>query len=54
MDAVKDLSSSLLYYDRKEDEELGKGEIEEAVASGEVTIDEMADCFKANLVQGLE
>lgn len=36
-----DMASKLLYYDRKEDEELPVGAIEEMVLSGEVTVDEL-------------
>ena len=43
-----------LYYDRKEDEDLPLGSIEEAVASGQVTVAEMVTQFRSALVQGLE
>lgn len=35
----------LLYYDRKEDEELEVGAIQEAVAEGEITTGEMVGVF---------
>ena len=44
-----DLASSFLYYDRKEDEDLPVGSIEEAIHNGEVTVDEIVEAFKANL-----
>lgn len=34
-----------IYYDRKEDEDLPRGEIEKAVAAGEVTKDEIVAAF---------
>lgn len=46
---VDDLLSSFLYYDRKECEELPRGEIEDAVAAGEITVDEMVAKFRAGL-----
>jgi len=39
IDTTKDLISDFLYYDRKEDETLTRGEIETAIASGVVTVD---------------
>ena len=43
---VSDLASDLLYYDRKEDEELGVGDIEKAIEDGVITVDEIVDKFK--------
>lgn len=42
---VKDLLAGLMYYDRKEDEELGVGEIEAAITNNEITAQEIADVF---------
>jgi hypothetical protein len=49
LDAVSDLAGQLMYYDRKEDEDLPMGAIEEAVSAGEITVDEIVDCFKRQL-----
>ena len=49
MDAVSDLVTGFMYYDRKEDEELPRGSIEEALEMGEVTIDEIVDKFRSVL-----
>ncbi len=38
-----DTASKLLYYDRKEDEDLPRGAIEEMVSKGEVTIAEIIE-----------
>lgn len=53
LNTIEDLCSDFLYYDRKEDDTLGKGEIEEAVKSGEITVDEIMSHFKKNLEQGI-
>ena len=43
----------LLYYDRKEDEDLPKGGIEEAIAAGEITVEEMIAIWSTELINGL-
>jgi hypothetical protein len=48
---VEDAATSLMFYDRKEDEDLPVGAIEEAVAAGEITVAEMVDCFRSCLEQ---
>ena len=53
LDVVGDLAGSLLYYDRKEDEDLGIGEIQEALSSGEINIDEIKRKFSDSLDSGL-
>lgn len=42
---VSDLAGNFMYYDRKEDEDLGKGEIEDAIAKGEITVQEIGEHF---------
>lgn len=44
--AIRDVAVDFLYHDRKEDEKLPPGSIHEAVAAGEITIDEMVSAFK--------
>lgn len=46
---VDDLVSSLLYYDRKEDEDCPCGQIEEALASDEISQEDMVIRFRAAL-----
>lgn len=46
---IEDLVSHFLYYDRKEDEELPRGAIEEAIEAGEISKDEIAALFAAEL-----
>lgn len=43
---IIDMVSNFLYYDRKEDEGLPVGEIEEAVRSGATSVEEIADKFR--------
>lgn len=46
LNTISDHVSNLMYYDRKEDEGLGLGEIENAIHSKEITIDEIVDKFR--------
>lgn len=46
---IGDLVADFLYYDRKDDEGLELGVIEQAVKSGEITIKEMTQTFKEAL-----
>ena len=50
---VKDLVGEFMYYDRKEDEDLPRGAIEEAVKNKEVSVDEIVELFKAELIKAL-
>jgi hypothetical protein len=49
LNKITDLCSRFLYYDRKEDEDLSMAQLNEAVKSGEITVDEMVDEFRKNL-----
>lgn len=51
---VTDLVSAFTYYDRKEDEKLPRGAIEDAIARGEITVDEIVEHFRARLVEDVE
>lgn len=51
---VEDLISDFLYYHRKEDEDLLVGDIEEAIESGVVTIEEIVEKFSSELKKHLE
>jgi hypothetical protein len=46
LESVEDLVNNLLYYDRKEDEELTKDDVENLLESGKITIEEVTDHFK--------
>ena len=54
IDTINDLVSDLLYYDRKEDEELPIGVIEKAVKDGDITVEQITETFKSKLVKTLE
>ncbi len=56
-DTIDDLVARFLYYDRKEDEELPVDAIEELIASGELSIDELvkdvSDALRIQLERGV-
>ena len=54
LNTVNDLVSTFLYYDRKEDEDLRLGQIEEAIKNGEITENEIIEKFTAVLHEGLK
>jgi translation elongation factor EF-G len=49
LDVISDLCSDFFYYDRKEDEQLTIEQLNEAVKSGKITIDEMVSEFRRHL-----
>ena len=46
---LSDAIGCFLHYDRKEDEDLPRGAIEDAIKKGEVTIEELVNCFRTKL-----
>ena len=46
---ISDLVSDLMYYSRKEDEDLPASAIEQAVAAGEITVEEIIAAFADGL-----
>ena len=54
LNTVNDLVSTFLYYDRKEDEDLRLGQIEEAIENGEITENEIIEKFTTVLHEGLK
>jgi len=52
-DTIQDLVGSFLYYDRKEDEDLSVREIENAIAEGEISVDEIVSLFRKFLTTNL-
>jgi len=50
---LDDLVGDFLYYGRKEDEDLPRGAIEEAIENKEISIDEIAAFFKFELIKKL-
>jgi hypothetical protein len=53
LDCISDTVGRLLFYDRKGDEELPLGEIEKAIASGEISVDAIVATFRSELEKGL-
>lgn len=49
LNTINDLCADFLYYDRKEDECLTIEQLNEAVKSGEITVDEMVAEFRKHL-----
>ncbi len=53
LDVIDDMIAKFLYYDRKEDELLPRGAIEETISEGDITVDEIVDKFRVSLEEGL-
>ena len=51
---VKDLVSNFLYYDRKDDEDLPRGVIQEQIQLGNIIIEEIVDTFREELTKKLK
>jgi len=49
VDTIKDLVSDFLYYDRKEDEDLGLDDINYAIENKVITLDEIVENFRKEL-----
>jgi hypothetical protein len=54
LNSITDLVSNFLYYDRKEDEELKIGDIENCIKNNELTIEEMVKKFKFELEKNIK
>jgi len=50
---MEDMVSDFLYYDRKEDEDLPLGFIENAINTHEIDIKDIVTKFEAELLKGL-
>lgn len=53
LNTVNDLVSDFLYYDRKEDEDLPRDAIQDAIKAGEITEAEIVAAFADALRKGL-
>lgn len=51
---VSNLVAKFLYYDRKEDDDLPRGAIEEAVEQGEITVDEIVATFRDEVAKRVQ
>lgn len=54
LDIITDTISDFLYYDRKEDDILPRGAIQEAIQVGEITVEEIVERFEEELRNGLK
>jgi len=54
LNTIKDLCSNFLYYDRKEDEELSQEQLYNSILKHEITIDEIVEEFRNNLVNSFK
>jgi len=52
-DTIDDLAQDFLIYDRKEDEELERGDIEKMIAKGETNLDEIVEAFRESCAERL-
>lgn len=53
LNKIENLIGQLLWYGRKEDEDLPRGRIEQAIKGGEITVEEIVSCFEENLRENL-
>lgn len=53
LNLISDEIADLLYYDRKEDSSLPLGKIEQMIEDGEITIEEIVEEFRKELIKGL-
>lgn len=51
---VETLAAKFVYYDRKEDEDLSMYDLDKAIRSGEITIDEIVNKFKETLISNYQ
>jgi len=51
---IDDLITDFLYYDRKEDQDLPRDAIEDAIKEGVITKQQIIDRFKSSILNGLE
>lgn len=50
---VDNLIASFLWYDRKEDEDLPNGAIEKAIDDGVITVEEIVERFREQLIENI-
>ncbi len=53
LDVVSDLVGAFLYYDRKDDELMPRGEIEKAIKNGVISVDDITSFFTELLNKSL-
>ena len=52
--AIEDLVADFLYYNRKDDDDLPRGMIDQTILDGLITVDEMVQHFRDKLIDGLD
>jgi len=53
LEEVEHALGLMLYYHRKEDDELPVGSIQEAITAGEITVEEIIEAFGEMLIRSL-
>jgi len=53
LNTIEDLVSNFVYYDRKEDEDLSQEDLEQAVKTGVITVDEIIEKFAEKIKNSL-
>ncbi len=53
-DNVSDMVVKFLYYDRKEDQDLPRGAIEQAIRNGEISVQDIVTQFAEELQRGID
>jgi hypothetical protein len=53
LDAIEDVVTKFLYYDRKDDEELPVGVIHDSITNEDVSIEDIVNKFESELRKGL-
>jgi len=51
---IEDLVADFLYYDRKDDETLPRGVIEESIKKKVISIEEIVESFRKHLKEGVK
>lgn len=54
LNTVDDLVSNFLYYDRKEDEDLPIGSVEDSINTWEIDVSDIVSRFQDELIKGLK
>ena len=54
LNVATDIAGEFLYYGRKDSTVLPRGEIEKAIAAGEITLDEIVAAFREGCAEHLQ
>lgn len=53
LNEICDLVTGFLYYDRKDDEELNAQDLKDAITNGVISINDIVEHFKSQLIEQL-